>query len=864
MATTLRTVARSQLRTQRLRFALTKLGIALAAFFLCAVFILNVSVTESARQAVADIYGKADAVVQSSTSSAAYMGQGVPLSSAFQEAIETSPVVETVWPLSSTYDWLDPVDNPSDDADRLVLRYDLPADSTLFPYDLAEGTFPTEENQVLISSTRAEARGLTVGQQVRLSDYQQVTPEMMLTGEDYPTARYTVSGIFRLESNRAHMDNAVFTTGNQSASYNARTQALSGISDSGTAGTVLIKFKDPSTTLTEFATSLGDNTDDGYLLRTAQEQIEHDITSNTTGQKQLVYALLASAALALLMAGFVIANTLQILSQQRSRELALLRVLGAKRGGLTRMLLAEAALLGFGSGLAGVITAYLFSLFVQYTGGGFYVYISWQPAALALAVCTLVTVLCSLQPAIRAYRTSPLQALTHTDSVGEQTRSGLFITGVFLLTAAGIGSAFLGLTQAQAVTVLVATFVLALVCVLCLPWVLRPALRLVCSLSNPHSASGLGTAGALRARAQTASSGRMLFTCVALVSAVLTGYASVMLTSITESGRYNPFDIASAAQASYSDALRMETELEQAGQIRGAALGIVQGETTSLQDLAEPILYSVDPQRFASALPDSTSVELETGQVLISKQDADGAGLHAGDLVTAKGSRGTAELSVVITDISLPYLLIDRATGQELSGTDNYSVQNYAENRVLLFANLVTGLSEEEQSVVLANLGEIMGTDGTQFAGSLREAESIRFSMNRALTWALALLSVAMLISLVGIANTQMLSAYQRQRETALLRSLGMSRRALRAVMSAETLSIAVLPVSLGVLAGTALALLFLQIFVIEGVEIQYAFHWQGLLITWLAGIALAWLSGVIPAYRASRVPPVAALRQIT
>lgn len=78
MSTTLRTVANSQLRTQRLRFALTRLGVAIAAFFMCAVLLLNSSITESTRLSIAEMYNKTDAVLQSPTAAEAYRGQGLP------------------------------------------------------------------------------------------------------------------------------------------------------------------------------------------------------------------------------------------------------------------------------------------------------------------------------------------------------------------------------------------------------------------------------------------------------------------------------------------------------------------------------------------------------------------------------------------------------------------------------------------------------------------------------------------------------------------------------------------------------------------------------------------------------------------
>ncbi|MDO4898569.1 MAG: hypothetical protein Q3965_04590, partial [Rothia sp. (in: high G+C Gram-positive bacteria)] len=64
--------------------------------------------------------------------------------------------------------------------------------------------------------------------------------------------------------------------------------------------------------------------------------------------------------------------------------------------------------------------------------------------------------------------------------------------------------------------------------------------------------------------------------------------------------------------------------------------------------------------------------------------------------------------------------------------------------------------------------------------------------------------------------------------------------------------------------AGTALAVLFLQVFTVQGIELTYDLHWQGLVITALVGLALTWLASLAPAMRAASKPPVEPLRQVS
>lgn len=216
MSTTLRTVANSQLRTQRLRFALTRLGVAIAAFFMCAVLLLNSSITESTRLSIAEMYNKTDAVLQSPTAAEAYRGQGLPLDSAVVEEVKQSPLVDSIWALTTTYDNMQ-YDRQGVTDYQTVTRFDLPQDVSSFPFELAEGNFPQSADQVLISSLDARDRGLSVGQEVKLSDWEKTTEEMITTAQEYPQRTYVISGIYRLEAPRSQMQGAVFTLGSQSA-----------------------------------------------------------------------------------------------------------------------------------------------------------------------------------------------------------------------------------------------------------------------------------------------------------------------------------------------------------------------------------------------------------------------------------------------------------------------------------------------------------------------------------------------------------------------------------------------------------------------------------------------------------------------
>lgn len=861
MSTTLRTVANSHLRTQRLRFALTRLGVAIAAFFMCAVLLLNSSITESTRLSIAEMYNQTDAVLQSPTAAEAYRGQGLPLDSAVVEEVKQSPLVDSIWALTTTYDNMQ-YDRQGVTDYQTVTRFDLPQDVSSFPFELAEGNFPQSADQVLISSLDARDRGLSVGQEVKLSDWEKTTEEMITTAQEYPQRTYVISGIYRLEAPRSQMQGAVFTLGSQSAAYQRLMNTVLGQNPENLAPTVLIKFKDPSTTVVDLTGEL-DPSNASYQLLNVDDQIQQDVKVNIDGINYLITVLLSFAALALFMAAFIISNTFQVLAQQRGKELALLRVLGAKRGQLARMLLSEAALLGSTSALAGIATSYLVAFVLKVSNEDFYISLAWLPAILALLVCTVITALSALPPALKAYRTAPLQALTTAEEAAPKRSFRTLALGLLALLAGGT-LALVGVSTVQPLAIVSSTFLLALGSIILLPLPLVALLKLYGRLLPSHSAGGLAVAGALQSRTQTAATGRMVYTCVALVAALLTGSATVEVTSLKDVESYSPFEISAKVQLDEGKASSLADEISQVAGVNHRALGLPQGQA-ALDEAPHGLeVYSFNDQDLAALWPSSSTLDLEDGHLLISQTDADSAGLAAGEKVSVTGELGSRDLTVQVTDAAIDFLAVNTVTGQQLSGSSMYSAEPGKSAPHILIASLTPDINRTSQADALSQIAQLTNLDPSQLSGALQAREAILENTRIGFYVAFGILGITLLISLVGIANTQVLSAHQRRRQHALLRSLGLSRKALSAVLTREILAVGLIAVSMGLLVGVSLGLLLLQAFVAEGAVLAYAFAWQGLVATWIGGLTLAWLAASLPAYKAAGVPPVAALRQVT
>ena len=128
--------------------------------------------------------------------------------------------------------------------------------------------------------------------------------------------------------------------------------------------------------------------------------------------------------LALLVASIGIANTMVMSVYERTREIGILKAVGASPGDIRLLFMTEASLIGLLGGVVGTIGGWLLGIGLNETilaylawkeismTGTFFAITGWL-VALALAFATLVGLLAGLYPAARAARLDPLEALRY-------------------------------------------------------------------------------------------------------------------------------------------------------------------------------------------------------------------------------------------------------------------------------------------------------------------------------------------------------------------------------------------------------------------------------------------------------------------
>ena len=236
--------------------------------------------------------------------------------------------------------------------------------------------------------------------------------------------------------------------------------------------------------------------------------------------------LLTFALIALFVGAFIIFNTFTMLVAQRTRELALMRMLGASRSQVRRAVLLEAVVVGLLSSAIGLIAGIGVAIGLKALFGVFGAQLPDGPTIVAVRtvivsflVGTLVTAAAAFMPARRASRVAPLAALRDAATPDRSLRRQTIIGSVVLVIGAtGIGFALAG---NGGLSLLGLGTLLAFIGIAMLsPLVSRPISAGVGRLFSRRLPGRLGKENAVRNPRRTAATAAALMIGLALISAV--------------------------------------------------------------------------------------------------------------------------------------------------------------------------------------------------------------------------------------------------------------------------------------------------------------------------------------------------------
>jgi putative ABC transport system permease protein len=585
------------------------------------------------------------------------------------------------------------------------------------------------------------------------------------------------------------------------------------------------------------------------------------------------YALLGFAAIGVVVGAFVIFNTFTILVTQRTRELGLLRAMGASGNQVVWSVVLEALVVGVVAsaiGLAGGIALGVGLLELLRAIGlklpETSTVLLARTIVVSLTVGVVVTVAAAVYPAVRAARISPIAAI---DDVAPRAHRGFRRRALAGLTITVLSGAVLayGLGRARDVT---GVFDKVQVVALGAFGVLIGAVVLLATVARPLAGAvgwplrALGTSGALarlnamRNPRRTAVTASALVIGLALVGLTATfgESAKASVRRDTGAGLRADYVVKTDGFAGFSgDVASRLRSLRPVGTVAPLrfADGVLDGEVETVAGLDPSVLDRVVDLDFVVG----STRGLDANGVLIEDQTARHHHLSLGDEVSLQFTRGVVPLTVG-----------GIYRNDNFVGIFGQSIPIIVTGAV---ANLGAGSTQDTAVFVAARPGQYRAA-GRAMKRALRDDFPNVMVLSRAefrdeqtamvdqfLTVLVAILALSAIIAILGIVNTLALSVFERTRELGLLRVVGMSRREIRRMVRWESVIIAMVGALLGVALGVLWGWVFARALRDQGLSV-FRVPTAEVALFLVAAVVAGVVAAVVPAWRASRLDVLEAI----
>lgn len=775
--------------------------------------------------------------------------------------------------------------------------------------EITEGKAPANDSEIALPAKVLERLGLSVGDQVtaQFVNYEQVDSERE-QGLDEEAALaaatttfdYTVTGV--TEDYRGaftYTSGAALLT---QGSWEQIQQVVEKRTDF-VAYRVMIAAE-AGADLTALQTDMNEIT--GKRPTYTKQEVAENQFSSLTGEANIMMTfVLVFAALALFVAGLVITNTFQVLVAQRAKTLALLRCVGANKKQIRNSVLVEAGILGLASSIAGIIMGLglmqiTLSILKQFEfARGLQEWISIPATAIwvPLLAGTTVTVLASLVPARIATKVPPLAALRPQEGSGEASKKASRIRLVFAFLLIGGGAALMavGLFLSKAddpaleLALLTGIFggMLSFIGLIMssVVWVPK-VVGAVGNLLAVGASSKLAQANTVRNPRRTAATATALFIGVTLVAMMSVGAATARESMNALLDDQFPVDIIGDPGWTGANPTEITPEmLDRVNAIDGVEAATVVNTTYTIGAYIAPVTDADGNQRggdmqtmiiglshedarkvlrspdLADQYDDNSAImptwagsalDGQSVRFFYDQGSEDGewiedptkrAGFDQGiDMTAIQGTTGTFDW--ITTPAALDKLV-------DLIDDPNYELNQ----QMIIKVKDVT-----DAGATVDALRDVFGEDSVNFSGAVMERIMFQQTIDIVLLVLVGLLAVAVVIALIGVANTLSLSVIERRRESATLRAIGMSKKQLKRSLGIEGMLIAGIGALLGVVLGIVYAIIGSTLMLGGFADVKVSIRWQDLLAILAISIIAGFLASVLPARGAANTSPVEAL----
>lgn len=659
-------------------------------------------------------------------------------------------------------------------------------------YTFTDGSGPTAAGGIALDKDTAKKGEYEVGDTVRVAT-------------NGPVKEYTLSGIFTTE------DGAVNAGGSLV------------LFDTPVAQKLFLRpgeFKD-------VAVTAASGVSDRQLLADVKPLLPKDAEAKTgkaladeqakqieSGLGSLNKLLLAFAGIALFVGVFLIANTFTMLVAQRTKELALLRAVGASRRQVKRSVLLEAAVVGLiasvvgfavGLGLATALRSAMSLIGGKIPAGPLVVAPLTVVAAFGVGV--LITLLAAWLPARRAAKIPPVAAMNSAHAVATVKSLVLRNTVGGIITLLGGAAVVGGAAKAGSngqLLIAGGAFLALIGVIVLIPLLSRPVIALV----RPLLLRVFGVSGKLAAQnavrnprrtGATASAlaiGLTLVTGISVLGVTLGQAVDKVTTDNVKADYMVSMASGDALDESALAALEKAAGVTAASPQQAVWL-TVDGHGVSASGVTPGQVQKVLTVDTVSGSADS----LGKGEIAVAEKTAKSHGWKTGDTVPVTyedDKKENLRIGALYKDNEfLSPLLIPRETVAPHEGRADIRE---------IWVKTDGGASAAHEKALVDALGDNPGM-------SVMDRQDIRDmfggSVNLAMNIMYGLLAMALIIAVLGVVNTLAMSVFERQQEIGMLRAIGLDRRKVKRMIRLEAVVIslfgAVVGIGLGVFLGWAI-----------------------------------------------------------
>ncbi|MFF5497980.1 ABC transporter permease [Streptomyces aquilus] len=710
-------------------------------------------------------------------------------------------------------------------------------------YPLVSGHAPSGEGEVLLDAKSAERAGYKVGDTLRVS-------------VDGPVLTPTLTGIFTTD------DGNVAAGGSLALFDTATAQHLFG--KKGTYDEIDVQAK-AGVSQAALQAEL-DKALPGKLVETttgkelADDQAEM-ISSQMGSFRQL---LLVFAGIALFVGTFIIANTFTMLVAQRTKELALLRAVGASRRQVTRSVLVEAFVVGTVAGATGLVAGIGIGIGLKSLMGSLGgtvpdgpLIVSGSTVTTAFAVGILITMLAAWLPGRRAAKIPPVAAMSSVHArattkslVLRNTLGALFAgAGVAVVLAATTmngsdGQAPMGI---GAVLLIIGVFILT-------PLLSRPLIAAAAPVLRVF-----GTAGKLarqnsvrnpRRTAATASAlmiGLTLITGMTVMAGSLQRSIDKMATAAVKADYVVSMANGNGLSTDVEQRLAKVDDVTDVTPLRNA-VSRIDGETEYLTGVNGAAIGKLTDLKV-----DNGAFEVGGTEVVVDADTAKHYGWKAGSGFTVHYEDGKAQRLTVAGVYEgnelIRGIMLDTATLAPHQ-TDPADMQ------------VMVKTSDGASTATKDKLAKALGSNPAIKIQSKQDlSDDIAQMFTLILNMVYGLLAMAVLVAVLGVINTLAMSVFERSQEIGMLRAIGLDRKGVKRMVRLESLVISlfggVLGIGLGVFFGWAAG----ELLGTKMATYELVLPWGRMGLFLLGAALVGVLAALWPARRAARLNMLSAIK---